>query len=846
MQAVATMYPSQYRKYMLAWNEAYAVNPQYFNDSGFKWLAKHAKRVGGSYKISNGMIFRVFFPIYIEPALPSDIETTLDKAGYQADKSCEYCTDKHGRKVALGKAYQQLAKKSGKSEETIKSSLEKYSEILGSTGAMMLCVSRHPYDIAGMSTGRAWKSCHTLGGDTPYDKVQYKKALVRYDKELEKYHDALEEYEKEMEEYRARESELYPQMVDLADLIESLDTELISLKSDYRDLESNALKQFIENVHSSVFDFVSDSLDVDVPSELTGVLTESIKLAMQEDQARQVCRMELIGDAVPDVPATELQDYVDGLFGRYRAYLFEDAVEYFFNSTCKERGLDVPKYHDFFDELRDMPQSPRTKELKTLYSAAVPQAISNDIRSAARELVPKLIEIYKEKKETVATYKALRAKLHASYPVEPEEPEEPDDSPVEPGSYSALVEQDVVTGSVIAYVIKPKANLLTSLESAKRINPKMVELLEKKLDKSNKDPIFEPRGRVILRTANRRYLRSGKVYGFSGMFSIKAQFTAMARMLTVALNKARKRDYGILEPVSHYRGRRDVTYNEGDERGDAKLNLDSRRFFPPELKNEDLFSEYDDSDFQDEFGYDRDDFIEGLSDYVSRHVALALPKISDWDHTDLVSGLVSKVSSVPLKDVVKRMSFLLNRLKPPYSYQVGVNSLPVEFLVERFCENPDYSNADDPDNIAYYLPANLPSLSFGNPGDLNKSPVFVEHRSRNYADLEPDIAYLSSLRDMLIAANSFPGKPDIDQLVLAILKTGVPRYASRYAMRILDMVDQGISPVDQFKLIFIDSYNLDFDSAISQKYLAPDVPDFDFDSAIPQKYLVAPDVLDFL
>jgi hypothetical protein len=166
MQAVAMMYPSQYRKYMLAWNEAYAVNPQYFNDSGFRWLAKHAKRVGGSYKISNGMIFRVFFPIYIEPALPFDIETVLDEAGYQADKSCEYCTDKHGRKVAVGKAYQQLAKKSGKSEETIKSSLEKYSEILGSTGAMMLCVSRHPYDIAGMSTGRAWKSCHTIGGDT--------------------------------------------------------------------------------------------------------------------------------------------------------------------------------------------------------------------------------------------------------------------------------------------------------------------------------------------------------------------------------------------------------------------------------------------------------------------------------------------------------------------------------------------------------------------------------------------------------------------------------------------------------------------------------------------------------
>ena len=827
MQAVAMMYPSQYRKYMLAWNEAYAVNPEYFNDSGFRWLAKHAKRVGGSYKISNGMIFRVFFPIYIEPALPSDIETTLDKAGYQADKSYEYCTDKHGRKVAVGKAYQQLAKKSGKSEETIKSSLEKYSEILGSTGAMMLCVSRHPYDIAGMSTGRAWKSCHTIGGDTPYDKVQRKKALVRYDKELEKYQDDFDEYEKEMEAYRAREAKLHPQMVKLADLIESLGIQLDALQEDYLDLESNALKQFIENVHSSVFDFVSDILDVDVPSELTGVLTESIKLAMQKDQARQVCRMELIGDAVPDVPATELQDYVEGLFGSYRELFFEDAMAYFFISTCRERGLDVPKYSDLFDELRVMHYTSRTKELKKLYSAAVPQAISNDIRSAARELVPKLIENYKEKAETTVKYKALRAKLHASYPVEqPEKPEPPDDSPVEPGSYSELVEQDVVTGSVIAYVIKPKANLLTSLESAKRINPKMVELLEKKLDKSNKDPIFEPRGRVILRTANRRYLRAGKVYGFSGMFSIKAQFSAMARVLTVALNKARKRDYGILEPISHYRERRDVTYHEGDERGDAKLKLDRRRFFPPELKNDDLFSEYDDFDFQDEFGYDRDDFIEGLSDYVSRRVALALPKISDWDHTDLVSSLVSKVSSVPLKDVVKRMSFLLNRLKPPYSYQVGVNSLPVWFLAERFCENPDYSNADDPDNIAYYLPANLPSLSFGNPGDLNKSPVFVEHRSRNYADLEPDIAYLSSLRDMLIAANSFPGKPYIYQLVLAILKTRVPRGVTRYAMRIPDMVDQGISPVDQFKLIFIDGYNLDFDSAKAQQYLAPGVDFF--------------------
>ena len=797
MRAVANMYPSQYRKYMQAWNEAYAVNPEYFNDSGFRWLAKHAKRVGGSYKTSNGMIFRVFFPIYIEPALPSDIETTLDRADYQADKSCEYCTDKHGRKVAVGKAYQQLAKKSGKSEETIKSSLEKYSEILGSTGAMMLCVSRHPYDIAGMSTGRAWKSCHTIGGDTPYDKVQRKKALVRYHKELEKYNVALYDYEEAMEAYRDLESDLYPHKVELEDLIDNLGTELVSLKKDYLDLESNVLEQFIENVHARVFDFVSDSLDADVPSELTGVLTESIKLAMQKDQTRLVCRMELIGDAVPDVPATELQDYVeDVLPGSYHNLFLEDALAYYFISACKERGLDVPKYHDLFAKVRALDYSSRTEELKKLYSAAVPNAISNDIRSAANELVPKLIECYKEKAEATAKYKAIRAQLHASYPVEPEEPKEPDDSPVKPGAYSELVEQDVVTGSVIAYVIKPKANLLTSLESAKRIHPKMVELLEKKLDKGNKDPIFEPRGRVILRTANRRYLRAGKVYGFSGMVSIKEQFTAMARVLTVALNKARKRDYGILEPISHYRARRDVTYSEGDERGDAKLNVDRRRFFPPELKFDDLLSEYDDSDFQDEFGYDRDDFIDGLSDYVSRLVALALPKISTEEHTDLVSSLVYKASDVPLKDVVKQVSSLLNQVKPPYSYQVGVNSLPVEFLVERFCENPDYSHADDPNNIAYYLPADL--TSFGHLGYLNKYDVFRKHRIGNYAGLEPDIAYLSSLRDMLFVAKMF-SKFSLSKVVQDILAKG-----ETHVRAIPSMIKRGISPVTQFKLIYLD------------------------------------------
>ena len=132
--------------------------------------------------------------------------------------------------------------------------------------------------------------------------------------------------------------------------------------------------------------------------------------------------------------------------------------------------------------------------------------------------------------------------LDSEYPVEPNLPEppvHPDELPVTTrGSYSHLVAEDVITGSVIVYAIKPKLGLLTSIEKVKRVDARIASTLNARLDKSNKDPLIEPLGRIILRTANGKYLRPGALYGFSYSETIRTQFKKMAKLLSVALNKA--------------------------------------------------------------------------------------------------------------------------------------------------------------------------------------------------------------------------------------------------------------------------------------------------------------------
>ncbi len=379
----------------------------------------------------------------------------------------------------------------------------------------------------------------------------------------------------------------------------------------------------------------------------------------------------------------------------------------------------------------------------------------------------------------------------------------------------------MITGSVIAYVIKPKAELLTSIERTKRVAPNLAELLEKKFNRSNSDPLFAPMARVILRSANRRYLRAGTVYGFSELPTIRKQFGGMVHTLTVALNKARKRDYGMLEPLVHeYNDDVDTTYNEGTTLGHAKLKYQSNFASNQGLRT--YYSDYDDSDFENEFGYNKQDFIDNLLDYVVRRIEASLPKsMSTGVGLDAVEALardiVTRAATEPLSNLVNYVSSLLVQVGAPV-YRIGRAYLPVRYLIARVCNgdsNPlDYADADDPESLAHYIPQGMNLYGLDS---LLGWRLFKTHMEENYISSGDDLdqAYAKSLRDLLLAARDFPPGITPRDLVGNIIEKDV------FAKHIPEMIANNVSPLDQFKLMLAVSNALDGEPVA--EYIPPHV-----------------------
>jgi len=72
------------------------------------------------------------------------------------------CQDKDGRQIKIGKLLRKLG------EERLLQTYNKSKEnALKNIGDLQIVVSRHPYDIIGMSTDRGWTTCHDLD-DTRY------------------------------------------------------------------------------------------------------------------------------------------------------------------------------------------------------------------------------------------------------------------------------------------------------------------------------------------------------------------------------------------------------------------------------------------------------------------------------------------------------------------------------------------------------------------------------------------------------------------------------------------------------------------------------------------------------
>lgn len=73
------------------------------------------------------------------------------------------CTDKEGRQMRIGKLLNKLG------EERLLQTYNKSKEnTLKNINDLQVVISRHPYDIIGMSTDRGWTTCHDLN-DKRYD-----------------------------------------------------------------------------------------------------------------------------------------------------------------------------------------------------------------------------------------------------------------------------------------------------------------------------------------------------------------------------------------------------------------------------------------------------------------------------------------------------------------------------------------------------------------------------------------------------------------------------------------------------------------------------------------------------
>jgi hypothetical protein len=122
--------------------------------------------LGGEYKSYLNHVFkgqdRIYLPLKgeskLETGAPQPIQFFLSKEGYEiVDYPKGIAKNKEGRLIKIGK----LLNKKGETELLKSFQLDKNRQSSTSKERLVV-ISRHPYDLAGMSTGRGWTSCMSL------------------------------------------------------------------------------------------------------------------------------------------------------------------------------------------------------------------------------------------------------------------------------------------------------------------------------------------------------------------------------------------------------------------------------------------------------------------------------------------------------------------------------------------------------------------------------------------------------------------------------------------------------------------------------------------------------------
>jgi hypothetical protein len=164
---------SQYKKWNVYQNrEFYEKMETYFRK--FKDHNKNYDRIYFDFKVN---------PEEFEFSIPTEILDFLNWNGIIIrDYTSGICIDKDGREIRIGKLLRRM-------EEY--DLLDKYAKskenTLRNIGDLMIVISRHPYDIIGMSTNRGWTTCHDLndkryGGQHLYniEEILRKGSLISY------------------------------------------------------------------------------------------------------------------------------------------------------------------------------------------------------------------------------------------------------------------------------------------------------------------------------------------------------------------------------------------------------------------------------------------------------------------------------------------------------------------------------------------------------------------------------------------------------------------------------------------------------------------------------------------
>jgi len=156
--------PSQFREYMKVWDESPELRDRY-KDIFEKYKSKYD---------GDKNSYRIFLPL-IEDVKVSDLEKSitdlLDKNGWEV---IDYAAGMGRFKGAknpkrIGQVLTSLERNSKDEEEKthikllMKQFVEDTNRKQGSSSKYLVCISRHPYDIAGADTDRKWDNCMTMG-----------------------------------------------------------------------------------------------------------------------------------------------------------------------------------------------------------------------------------------------------------------------------------------------------------------------------------------------------------------------------------------------------------------------------------------------------------------------------------------------------------------------------------------------------------------------------------------------------------------------------------------------------------------------------------------------------------